>query len=172
MPLICSPGCGLCCDCVPMGQVGVACNVQASRREVASIPVESWKLQASGPQHILRACCAAGAIHETGHALYEQGRNLQYDGLPVNQVRPGLFGLGLPSCMNVWAHDTHGFLPLLLCGLGSSSRAQRSITHAGPHPPRLPPLHRRWAWACTRASRCCGSAWWACRATLQPTCCH
>jgi carboxypeptidase Taq len=23
-------------------------------------------------------------IHETGHALYEQGRNLRYDGLPVN----------------------------------------------------------------------------------------
>ncbi len=28
-----------------------------------------------------------GAIHETGHALYEQGRNLEYDGLPVNEVR-------------------------------------------------------------------------------------
>lgn len=27
-----------------------------------------------------------GAIHETGHALYEQGRNLKYDGLPVNSV--------------------------------------------------------------------------------------
>ena len=27
-----------------------------------------------------------GAIHETGHALYEQNRNLKYDGLPVNQV--------------------------------------------------------------------------------------
>ena len=27
-----------------------------------------------------------GAIHETGHSLYEQGRNLDYDGLPVNQV--------------------------------------------------------------------------------------
>ena len=27
-----------------------------------------------------------GAIHETGHALYEQGRNLEYDGLPVNEV--------------------------------------------------------------------------------------
>jgi len=25
-----------------------------------------------------------GAIHETGHALYEQGRCLEYDGLPVN----------------------------------------------------------------------------------------
>ncbi|GAX80590.1 hypothetical protein CEUSTIGMA_g8027.t1 [Chlamydomonas eustigma] len=24
------------------------------------------------------------AVHETGHALYEQGRNLNYDGLPVN----------------------------------------------------------------------------------------
>ncbi|KAK9833280.1 hypothetical protein WJX81_002396 [Elliptochloris bilobata] len=27
-----------------------------------------------------------GAIHETGHALYEQGRNLEYDGLPVNEA--------------------------------------------------------------------------------------
>ena len=28
-----------------------------------------------------------GAIHETGHALYEQARNMKYDGLPVNEVR-------------------------------------------------------------------------------------
>lgn len=34
-----------------------------------------------------------GAIHETGHALYEQGRNLQYDGLPVNSVRASLLRL-------------------------------------------------------------------------------
>eukprot|EP00873_Tetraselmis_striata_P036931 jgi/Tetstr1/457195/TSEL_043844.t1 len=27
-----------------------------------------------------------GTIHETGHALYEQGRNLEYDGLPVNRA--------------------------------------------------------------------------------------
>lgn len=27
-----------------------------------------------------------GAIHETGHALYEQGRNLEYDGLPVSSA--------------------------------------------------------------------------------------
>ena len=27
-----------------------------------------------------------GAIHETGHALYEQGRNLKLDGLPINEV--------------------------------------------------------------------------------------
>lgn len=27
-----------------------------------------------------------GAIHETGHALYEQGRNLELDGLPINEV--------------------------------------------------------------------------------------
>lgn len=27
-----------------------------------------------------------GAIHETGHALYEQGRNLDFDGLPVNSA--------------------------------------------------------------------------------------
>lgn len=27
-----------------------------------------------------------GAIHETGHALYERGRNLKFYGLPVNEV--------------------------------------------------------------------------------------
>ncbi|KAL4428286.1 hypothetical protein ABPG75_002375 [Micractinium tetrahymenae] len=27
-----------------------------------------------------------GAIHEMGHSLYEQGRNLEYDGLPVNSA--------------------------------------------------------------------------------------
>ena len=27
-----------------------------------------------------------GAVHETGHALYEQGRNLKYDGLLVNSA--------------------------------------------------------------------------------------
>lgn len=32
-----------------------------------------------------------GTVHETGHALYEQGRNLEYDGLPVNEVG-GLVG--------------------------------------------------------------------------------
>ncbi|GAQ81313.1 Carboxypeptidase Taq [Klebsormidium nitens] len=26
-----------------------------------------------------------GAIHETGHALYEQGRNMEYEGLPVSE---------------------------------------------------------------------------------------
>ena len=29
-----------------------------------------------------------GAVHETGHTLYEQGRNLEHDGLPVNEVGP------------------------------------------------------------------------------------
>ncbi|ORZ27762.1 M32 carboxypeptidase Taq metallopeptidase peptidase [Lobosporangium transversale] len=28
----------------------------------------------------------SGTIHETGHSLYEQGRNLDYDGLPVSQA--------------------------------------------------------------------------------------
>ena len=37
-----------------------------------------------------RAQGLTGAIHETGHALYEQGRNLEYDGLPVNEVRLSL----------------------------------------------------------------------------------
>ena len=34
-----------------------------------------------------------GAVHETGHTLYEQGRNLEHDGLPVNEV--GSFGFCL-----------------------------------------------------------------------------
>eukprot|EP00199_Chlamydomonas_sp_CCMP681_P000758 CAMPEP_0119102174 /NCGR_PEP_ID=MMETSP1180-20130426/1012_1 /TAXON_ID=3052 ORGANISM="Chlamydomonas cf sp, Strain CCMP681" /NCGR_SAMPLE_ID=MMETSP1180 /ASSEMBLY_ACC=CAM_ASM_000741 /LENGTH=520 /DNA_ID=CAMNT_0007086417 /DNA_START=67 /DNA_END=1629 /DNA_ORIENTATION=+ len=34
------------------------------------------------PDNVLEGL--TGAIHETGHALYEQGRNLKYDGLPVN----------------------------------------------------------------------------------------
>lgn len=33
-----------------------------------------------------RTSTHAGTIHETGHALYEQGRNLSYDGLPVNEA--------------------------------------------------------------------------------------
>lgn len=47
-------------------------------------------------QHIVTAaffahlfCCRlTGAIHETGHALYEQGRNLdkEWEGLPVNSA--------------------------------------------------------------------------------------
>jgi carboxypeptidase Taq len=28
----------------------------------------------------------SGTIHETGHSLYEQGRNKEYDDLPVNQA--------------------------------------------------------------------------------------
>lgn len=41
-----------------------------------------------------------GAIHETGHALYEQGRNLKFDGLPVNQVRSSCCenATSLPAC--------------------------------------------------------------------------
>lgn len=36
-----------------------------------------------------------GAIHETGHALYEQGRNLDDDGLPVNQASLSITSLRL-----------------------------------------------------------------------------
>lgn len=32
------------------------------------------------------ACIPAGAVHETGHALYEQGRNPDWDGLPVSKA--------------------------------------------------------------------------------------
>ena len=44
-----------------------------------------------------------GAIHETGHALYEQGRNLDYDGLPVNQVAPSAPGRK-PNTADVGTH--------------------------------------------------------------------
>lgn len=47
-----------------------------------------------------------GAIHESGHALYEQGRNLQYDGLPVNQA----LGMGV--------HESQSLLWERLVGLG------------------------------------------------------
>lgn len=53
-----------------------------------------------------------GAIHETGHALYEQGRNLDYDGLPVNEARlpapdvgsmPGVCSVFMPvTVLGVW----------------------------------------------------------------------
>ncbi len=42
-----------------------------------------------------------GAIHETGHALYEQGRNLAYDGLPVNQAR----STHAATCMHMVLYD-------------------------------------------------------------------
>ena len=52
-----------------------------------------------------------GAIHETGHALYEQGRNLVYDGLPVNSV--GLLREGLlhPSYLNSVIEYHRVFVP-------------------------------------------------------------
>merc|ERR1712048_1092557 len=55
-----------------------------------------------------------GAIHETGHALYEQGRNLEYDGLPVNMAAgmaihesqsllwERMVGLSLPFSKYLW----------------------------------------------------------------------
>ncbi len=45
-----------------------------------------------------RRCSSTGAIHETGHALYEQGRNLAYDGLPVN------------SAMSMGVHESQSLL--------------------------------------------------------------
>eukprot|EP00195_Chlamydomonas_chlamydogama_P008941 CAMPEP_0202902440 /NCGR_PEP_ID=MMETSP1392-20130828/16855_1 /ASSEMBLY_ACC=CAM_ASM_000868 /TAXON_ID=225041 /ORGANISM="Chlamydomonas chlamydogama, Strain SAG 11-48b" /LENGTH=516 /DNA_ID=CAMNT_0049589201 /DNA_START=125 /DNA_END=1675 /DNA_ORIENTATION=+ len=47
-----------------------------------------------------------GAIHETGHALYEQGRNLEYDGLPVNSAA----GMGI--------HESQSLLWERMVGLG------------------------------------------------------
>ncbi len=40
-----------------------------------------------------------GAIHETGHALYEQGRNLQLDGLPINEVNCNASSTSLFHCL-------------------------------------------------------------------------
>ncbi|GAB4814416.1 hypothetical protein N2152v2_001462 [Parachlorella kessleri] len=45
------------------------------------------------------------AIHETGHALYEQGRNLEYDGLPVN------------SAMGMGVHESQSLLWERMVGL-------------------------------------------------------
>ncbi|GLC44578.1 hypothetical protein PLESTM_001617300 [Pleodorina starrii] len=46
-----------------------------------------------------------GAIHETGHALYEQGRNLSYDGLPVN------------SALSMGVHESQSLLWERMVGL-------------------------------------------------------
>lgn len=46
-----------------------------------------------------------GTIHETGHALYEQGRNLEYDGLPVN------------SAMGMGVHESQSLLWERMVGL-------------------------------------------------------
>ncbi|KAG2426831.1 hypothetical protein HXX76_012882 [Chlamydomonas incerta] len=46
-----------------------------------------------------------GAIHETGHALYEQGRNLEYDGLPVN------------SALSMGVHESQSLLWERMVGL-------------------------------------------------------
>ena len=48
-----------------------------------------------------------GAIHETGHALYEQSRNLKYDGLPVNEVSLPPLGLTISA---LCAGDNIGIL--------------------------------------------------------------
>lgn len=47
----------------------------------------------------------SGAIHETGHALYEQGRNLEYDGLPVN------------SALSMGVHESQSLLWERMVGL-------------------------------------------------------
>ncbi|KAL6771475.1 hypothetical protein ACKKBG_A26530 [Auxenochlorella protothecoides x Auxenochlorella symbiontica] len=47
-----------------------------------------------------------GTVHETGHALYEQGRNLEYDGLPVNEAA----GMGV--------HESQSLLWERMVGLG------------------------------------------------------
>ncbi|KAG2487712.1 hypothetical protein HYH03_013711 [Edaphochlamys debaryana] len=47
-----------------------------------------------------------GAIHETGHALYEQGRNLKYDGLPVN------------AALSMGVHESQSLLWERMVGLG------------------------------------------------------
>ncbi len=46
-----------------------------------------------------------GAVHETGHTLYEQGRNLEHDGLPVNEVGP---------CSSNLLSERSGFCSLLV----------------------------------------------------------
>lgn len=47
-----------------------------------------------------------GAIHETGHALYEQGRNLELDGLPAN------------AALSLGVHESQSLLWERMVGLG------------------------------------------------------
>ncbi|KAF9999983.1 hypothetical protein BGZ65_004746 [Modicella reniformis] len=47
-----------------------------------------------------------GTIHETGHSLYEQGRNREYDGLPVNQA------------LSMGIHESQSLLWERMVGLG------------------------------------------------------
>lgn len=120
-----------------------------------------------------------GAIHETGHSLYEQGRNLKYDGLPVNSVspcsrirvgRPRGGGGGGDSSSIAYAPQPASSLLSAFPACYFSLQVQPSLTPT-PNTVCIPPARRPWAWACTRARACCGSAWWGCPAPLLPTCC-
>lgn len=131
----------------------------------------------------------AGTIHETGHALYEQGRNLDYDGLPVNEVRAGGFLRKRRKIGGAQSVASGRGLPLFTMQKGSptprpsTSRVSvltfwmlvsflcSSVTTL-PHPsssllgPRLP------AWRCTSRRACSGSGWSARAGRLPSSCCQ
>jgi len=83
-----------CWVCLLAGWEQVACKTWSQHTAGAA--------SAAHAEHAIRGSAAAaqgltGAIHETGHALYEQGRNLEYDGLPVNEVPPRSGPYGSPD---------------------------------------------------------------------------
>ena len=108
-----------------------------------------------------------GAVHETGHALYEQGRNLAYDGLPVNQVctcmasAPHCFA-GLPAnqasvCMASPLQCFDGVPVSQACAcMLSLLHCSDGLLSGKPVP------------ACL--STTCASAWWACSALHSSAC--
>lgn len=86
-----------------------------------------------------------GAVHETGHALYEQGRNLSEDwkDLPVNSVRatgPREGPILHVAYCRFWTYN-------LWCAALDATLL-------------FPTMCRPCRWASMRARACCGSAWW------------
>ena len=94
-----------------------------------------------------------GAIHETGHALYEQGRNLEYDGLPVNQVSPTVWSTQ-PSgaCAMVCSSIRWAALYEALHRRADHQLGARVCSPAGSSVSRTQGLNKVWA----RAPACFG----------------
>lgn len=72
-------------DDLTEGLTGVQCSLQCAERVKGTAASPTC---CPGTQ-LARTSLASGAVHETGHALYEQGRNLsdEWKDLPVNSVR-------------------------------------------------------------------------------------
>ena len=86
----------------------------------------------------------AGTVHEVGHALYEQGRNLNYDNLPVSRYDIAHVYVYVRI---VCLHVQTAYLAALF----------RFFTLTRIHPLFSTPLLGPCLWECTRASHCSGS---------------